>query len=358
MEKELILVAMKYKVSIIVPVYNVQRYLSRCLDSLLLQTLSEIEIICVDDGSSDDSPRIIEEYKARDSRVRMIHQQNAGVSAARNAGIDCATAPYIMFCDSDDEYAPEMAEKLYRVMIQSNCDFGRCGVQLFGEQGCVNVSESCFNLPFVGDKILLTEDTVLTMDSVVWNKIFRRDVIVRYGIKFPEGLRYEDTCFYWKYAIVSKEAALVKSKLYQYRLHGDSFMSSSGSDRLLDYIRNMEDIREFMERNDLWNVRGGLFLKIFVRTFDLVFRSITLDRRDACYNLSSSILKKIGEFKIRSLINGEYFAAMTSILKYDYFYYGTRYIKICGVKIVKSVCKLGRREIRVLGMPIYIRKCK
>ena len=120
----------------------------------------------------------------------------------------------------------------------------------------------------------------------------------------------------------------------------------------------MEDIRAFIERNDLWNVRGGLFLKIFVRTFDLVYRSITLDGGDACYDLSSSILKKIGESKIRSLIKGEYFVAMMSILEHDYFYYGTRYIKICGVKIVKLVCKLGRREIRVLGMPIYIRKCK
>ena len=346
------------EVSIIIPVYNVQEHIGGCLDALTAQTLKEIEIICVDDGSVDNSAEIIDEYASRDSRVRVIHQKNAGVSAARNAGLDCANAPLVMFCDSDDEYAPEMVESLCRTMRRFRCDFARCGVDVINSTKHSNIGESCFSLPFGEGEILLSDDSALLMDSVVWNKIFRKDIIDRYGVRFPEGLRYEDTCFFWKYVIVSKSAVLINAKLYRYWLREGSFTSLSGTSRLLDYIRNMDNLFDFIEKNCLWAAKGSLFLKIFVRTFDLVYQAIPRNDRDKCYNLALPILQKIGESQIRDMACGEYYRALTCILRRKYLYSGTSYLKICGVKVVKFVRKLGRREIRVFGVPVYRKKYK
>ena len=123
----------KPKISVIVPVYNVEKYIKKCLDTIISQTFSDIEIICVNDGSTDSSRKILEEYKNKDSRIIIIDKKNGGLSSARNAGMKVAMGEYISFIDSDDWIEETMLEKLYNNMTTLNTDITICAVHQFDE---------------------------------------------------------------------------------------------------------------------------------------------------------------------------------------------------------------------------------
>ena len=187
------------KVSVIVPVYNVAKYLRQCMDSLVGQTLRDIEIICVDDGSTDGSVAILAEYAARDFRVKVIHQANAGAGAARNAGLDVATGEYVFFADADDIALPQMLERLYgrgadrsadvvltgrilqsrrlgrRIPIGVSADFRVCG-PVFSGRDCP-------------DRLFVAARTPL------WDKLFRRAFVMERGIRCQTVVHSNDLFF-------------------------------------------------------------------------------------------------------------------------------------------------------------------
>ena len=187
------------KVSVIVPVFNAAPYLRRCLDSLLAQTLEEIEIICVDDGSDDGSGDILDGCAARDARLRVAHRPHAGAGEARNAGLSLATGAYLFFCDADDFAAPEMLERLYARAAAQNADvvltgrifssrhFGlRVPVRasaVFGKAGCVFAGRDFPNDLFVAAR------------TPLWDKLFRRSFVAERGIRFQTVSHSNDLFF-------------------------------------------------------------------------------------------------------------------------------------------------------------------
>lgn len=202
------------EIAIIVPVYNMQHYLRTCMDSLVGQTFRDIEIICVDDGSTDSSPEILAEYAAADARIRVLTQENRGLSAARNAGLTAAKAPLIMFCDSDDWYAPTMCERMHAAM-QGGADMAVCGVREVKDTGRTR-SGKYYDLPTEGE--VDVDDTVLMRCNVCSpNKIHRRSIIDRGDLRFPEGLRFEDEFFFSAYTAYVHRVAFIHEKLYFYR---------------------------------------------------------------------------------------------------------------------------------------------
>ena len=217
-------------VSIIVPVYNVQPYLRQCMEGLIGQTLRDIEIICVDDGSTDGSSDILAEYAAKDERIRVITQENAGLSAARNTGLDAATAPLIMFCDSDDWYAPMMCEKMYAAM-QNGADMAVCGVQETTQEGNLCRTSDYFSLPGEGE-ITPNDDLFLRTNVVAWNKIHRREIIVGKHLHFPVGLHFEDEYFYAVYTAYIKTMVFVPNKFYFYRRRAASIIGQARKNAL------------------------------------------------------------------------------------------------------------------------------
>lgn len=118
------------KISIVIPVYNVEKYLQNCLDSVLAQTLTDIEIVCVDDGSTDNCGKILDKYVAKDSRIKVIHQENAGTHLARKAGVSASTGDYLMFLDSDDEFTPDACGKAYRAVKAADADILQFGMNI------------------------------------------------------------------------------------------------------------------------------------------------------------------------------------------------------------------------------------
>ncbi|MBR5130204.1 MAG: glycosyltransferase [Alphaproteobacteria bacterium] len=219
------------KVSIIIPVYNVEKYLSRCLDSVLNQTFNEFEAICVNDGSTDSCGDILDEYAKKDNRIKIITQKNQGVSVARNTGIQSAIGDYVAFLDSDDELAPLFLEKMYNAIIKSNADVVWCDY-FHGEkvpQWCMTKSEvEAYFCPF--DKFILQE---ADMEMVIWNKLWRRELVLSHP--FVGGLVHgEDVVFLHQMLYDTKKIAHVSQSLYFYRERENSIVHSSFTKKVVD----------------------------------------------------------------------------------------------------------------------------
>lgn len=214
------------KVSIIVPVYNTGKYLYDCLDSIINQSLMDIEIICVDDGSTDNSLEILEEYGEKDSRIRVFSIENSGLSIARNFGIEQANGEYIGFVDSDDYVDKFMFEKLYISCVQNDLDISLCKISLFDDEtGEVMNDLDYYNVSvlkgFEG-KVFNSDDTTpITCNIVVnsYNKIYRKSLLTDNSIEFPPHLIFEDEVFFIRTYLNAKRVSFVNEFLYYYRLN-------------------------------------------------------------------------------------------------------------------------------------------
>lgn len=272
------------KVSIIVPVYNAERYLKQCLDSLISQTVSDIEIICTDDGSTDDSANILSAYARKDPRCIALRQENAGPASARNTALRRAKAPYIMFCDADDIYEACMCEKMVAALESaSDADFAVCAAQLHYESAAQTKRRDAkyYSLKYKGN-VAVDDELLLRTDVSVWNKIFRRDIIERFGICFPEGVWYEDTAFFHLYGLCSHRAVYIAEPLYHYRRHKGSIMShtfSGLSERAQDLLTVARGIYSFMKRNGMFPRREEYYCRLF---FALLSSAQGFEKREDC----------------------------------------------------------------------------
>ncbi len=214
-------------VSIIVPVYNTAEYLPACIDSLLEQTLTDVEIICVDDGSTDGSWEILQTYAKKDSRVRVFRQKNAGPGRARNLALSHARGGHIMFCDSDDWYAPAMCEKMHAAIIRSQADLACCDCVIEYDKNAFGRDEHALDwhyLKFEGP-LNLSSQNKNKINYILWNKIFRKDLIETHRISFPNIREHDDDSFITQYLYAAHTAYGLAEKLYHYRLRENSIMS-------------------------------------------------------------------------------------------------------------------------------------
>ncbi|MBQ8459162.1 glycosyltransferase [bacterium] len=183
-----------YKVSVIVPVYNVEIYLERCINSIINQTLRDIEIICINDGSTDNSLEILEEYAKKDSRIKIINKENSGVSDARNEGLENATGEYIGFVDPDDWIDLDFFEKLYNNAKQNNCDIAVADivrVKKDKEKIIYTSKYRQFSNNFY-EKLLICNAPDI---SYIWNKIYRASKLKKHNLKFKSSMCFEDIIF-------------------------------------------------------------------------------------------------------------------------------------------------------------------
>lgn len=178
------------KISVIVPVYNTEPYLCRCLDSIVNQTYKELEIILVDDGSSDKCGTICDEYAAKDNRVIVIHQENAGLSAARNTGLDAATGEYIGWVDSDDWIEPDMFQNLCQGILKNNADIAVCGYYSHYANGKTKTRLLKEDIDGSAQKVLHSILDGSNIHCCTWNKLFRASLFS--NLRFPIGMAYED----------------------------------------------------------------------------------------------------------------------------------------------------------------------
>lgn len=214
-------------ISVIVPVYNAEKYLARCISSVLGQNHAELELILVDDGSSDASGEICDTYAAHDPRVRVIHKANAGVSAARNDGIEAARGEFIAFLDNDDFYAPGMLARLLAICLENDCDIVQCR--------SVRGSADSLPTPPPGQVEILSghrmlEDFYSCASIYVWDKLYRRRVWQ--GIRFPAGsYMHEDNAIIHRLYAAAGRVAVTKEPLYYHFRNPNSVVGSGFNER-------------------------------------------------------------------------------------------------------------------------------
>lgn len=273
------------KVSIIVPVYNVEQYLEKCLNSLINQTLTDIEIICVDDCSTDNSYKILKKYAKQDSRITILkNKKNSGQSVSRNIAIDKAKADYIMFCDSDDWFEPTMCEHMLELIIKKHSDLGACSVNVVYEANPnLKNNDQCFCLP---DGCFNPHDFRLQkMHNGTPLRIFKKNIIVENDIKFPHGLKYEDVYFSNVYNLYVKKIATTSEKLYNYRRRNGSTTSTTfagHSHITTDQAKIAIKYFDYLKKHNFYNQEyNNFWTKMFISCVQnsLMF---TKDKKNMC----------------------------------------------------------------------------
>ena len=222
------------EISIIVPVYKVEQYLNECIDSILAQTFTDFELILVDDGSPDNCPALCDAAAAKDSRIRVIHKPNGGVSTARNAGLDAVRGNWISFIDPDDSIDKTFLEKMYRAAVQSGAEVASCNVLYLEADG----SRSSYQDTPLRNEVISREEAIhrirLTPLVQAATRLHRRDVLA--GLRFPVGKNYEDAFTTPEVLEHTNSVACVEDVLYHYRLNPEGIMRGKVSLKNLDEI--------------------------------------------------------------------------------------------------------------------------
>ena len=224
------------KVSVIVPVYNVEKYVEKCIKSLVDQTLQEIEIIAVDDGSKDVSKNIIDKYiKKYPDKVKYLYKENGGLSSARNFGIPYANGEYIAFLDSDDYVEPTMYEEMYKLAKKDDADMVEC--DFIWEYP--NKQKYDYGVVYNGKKEAIEKARV-----VAWNKLIKREIIKNEKIEFPFGLRYEDVEFFYKLVPSINKISFMKKYFIHY-VQRDNSIANTQNTKTKDIFKVLNNVIEF-----------------------------------------------------------------------------------------------------------------
>lgn len=295
---------MKIKVSVIVPVYNVEKFIDKCLNSLVKQSLKEIEIIVVNDGSPDNSQKIIDKYvKKYPEKVQSFIKENGGQGSARNIGIVKAKGEYISFVDSDDFVEKDMYKKLYNKAKENNYDIVVCGNY--------NVSEDYQNKNI--DAFINNYNTDLENiffgKMAVWNKIYKRDILIKNKLEFKEKVWYEDLAFTLKAIMNSNTFAFIDEPLYDYLIREGSTMNNSNVKRNLEILEAFNDILSYIQHNK----KEEYFSKIEFLAIDHIYISAIVRvlkaeaddkvKRETINKLIDYMNKKFPNYKNNKYIN-------------------------------------------------------
>lgn len=276
------------KVSIILPVYNVAPYLRQSLDSIIAQTLTDIEIICVDDGSTDDSGKILDEYKEKDNRITVIHKRNAGTGAARNDGLKIATGECIGFVDPDDWILPNMYERLYNILQDKELDIVMFTPDVFNDQtqkheGFLYFQDS--NFPKILDDKIFNKDDIspFSYPMCVWNKLYRKKLFDDNNIDFAEGLDFEDHKVIFKSLFTAKRIYFIREKLYVYRHSRQGSILSDNDTRMFDHIKIYDIVENILKETGNWEKFHLDFLRYKVHNILYYYTMIKPQYKDEYY---------------------------------------------------------------------------
>lgn len=233
-------------ISVIIPIYRVEAYLKRCVDSVLAQTYPRLQVILVDDGSADNCPNICDKYAAMDGRIEVIHQANAGVSNARNKGLKMAKGEYILFIDSDDYIAPDMCEKLLALIKQEQADMAVCNITYTYPHKSDFTPSPVFKTP--GTRISSEQALVLAItehsfgDTGIWNKLFARELLTDFS--FKEGVRSED---FWALCDLFPKASKIVYTPQSFYYYFQNPAGVTASRNLRARIDSYQAVKHFIE---------------------------------------------------------------------------------------------------------------
>ena len=314
------------KVSVIIPVYNSEKYLSECLDSVVNQTLKDIEIICVNDGSKDSSLRILEEYASKDNRVKIINQENKGAGLARNSGLEIAQGEYLSLLDSDDIFEHDMLEILYKKAKEKDTDILICRSKEFYEK-----TKKYKDLDYSIREEYLPKKDVFNCNDIpkyimnfavgwAWDKLYKSDFVKNYGLNFPNLHNTEDAVFVFPSLIYAEKISIIQNSFITHRKTSTS-LENSRDKNYLCFIEASRMIKRDLEDRNLYKKVEQSFINWFV---DHSFWQIdTLKNKSNRKNLAKILDNIFEEFEIYEK-------------NFDYFYDNKLYERVKKKKFIKS----------------------
>lgn len=279
------------KLSIIIPIYNVEKYLKECLDSVIAQTLDDIEIICVNDGSTDSSGQILEEYRFKDKRIKVINKENSGYGASMNMGLNAATGEYIGIVESDDFVKPTMFENLYNIAKSNDADIVKSDYSYYTTKNKQSRKAGKIS-KFVANKVLEIKDypQLLKMQPSIWSAIYKSELLKEIRFLETPGASYQDTSFSFKALCLAKRIVLTDKSYLYYRQDNENSSVNSKSkvdlickeyDEITAFLNNNPEIKNQINTHKLmkqykaymWNLKRidekyrDSFVEVFSKTF-------------------------------------------------------------------------------------------
>ena len=243
--------------------------MKRCLDAILAQTFTDFEVICVDDGSKDNTYQILQDYAKKDKRINAYTQENGGPSAARKTALVHATGKYLMFCDSDDWYEPNMCQTMFDAIEQNDVDIVCCNARVIDEQD--NLQRVDASDYYANKKIgifPIVNAIIQKTNVLLWNKIWKKSLIEQYQIDFPPCREYDDDCFYLQYMSVAQKIMYINDKLYNYFRRQDSVFGKVATKQDVSFLDKLYVARyyfDFLLQNKILSQNKITFLHYLVQ---------------------------------------------------------------------------------------------
>ena len=295
------------KISVIIPVYNIEDYLKECLDSIVNQSLDDIEIICVNDGSTDSSLDILKEYGNADSRVRIISQENKGIGGARNTALTSVKGEYVYFMDGDDILELDALEKLYNLAVERDVDFIMFKISNFNEDTGEIIDDEYYSMPYlkerVGENSFSYDDVSdMALDLCVcpYGTFFRREFIE--GMEFPEGLLFEDNVFFTHALFKADNVVFYDEFLYNRRRRSDS-TTAIISVKSLDTIEITNLLLDLCDKFNHPKHRRELYYRIFHNIYKIFKQADSSQKEEFFEKIKYEYLKNKDKWE-----SDEYFA--------------------------------------------------
>lgn len=253
-------------ISIIIPVYNVAPFLSQCIQSVLDQTYTHLEVIIVDDGSTDESPAICDKFAKLDTRIKVIHKKNGGLSDARNAGLDIASGDFIGFVDSDDWIENDMYETLYNLLNKYQADISACAhyIEYGTKTKAVFESKEIITFNHKDAMMALIKDKIIR--NYVWEKLYKRELFN--NLRFPVGKSFEDAALSYKIFYRANKTVLIQAPKYHYRIRSGSLTNTTFNPiKEFQLVQALHDQYQFVKQQQAISEKP---LKLLKKAFHLI----------------------------------------------------------------------------------------
>ena len=325
------------KVSVILPVYNVEQYLTKCLESLVTQTLKDIEIICINDGSTDSSLRILNNFASKDNRIIIVNQENQGPGRARNLGIELSKGEYLAFVDPDDWLDTNTLECLYNKAKEFDVDIVEFNYK--------EIYEDSQQIKYHNLKIKLPEGMPFNFryckkylfgtNLVSWNRIYRTDFINQYDIRFGDTRKAQDTIFSIGAKIHAQKILYINKPFYNYLIRSNSSVNSISAENL-KIINCFQDVKALLQRENLYEEYKKEFVKNVIRTLSTRYNSVPEELKEKFLENSKSFLGKDYQALLKNIKRGgdKFWESIFSVKnEYDLGCKKQKVITILGFKI-------------------------
>lgn len=270
--------AQQVKVSVIIPVYNTEKYLRECLDSVINQTLKDIEIICIDDGSMDNSLQILQEYAKKDDRIIVLTQENQKQGAARNKGLSIARGEYIQFVDSDDYLVKDACERIYNKGIEANLDMILIEGKVFNDKSRKNIETNNYTFSYIPKQFETTfnyrkcKHFITKFSTATWCTAYNRKFIKEINLTFPEKVYFEDNVFFIKALFKAKKISILKNYIYMHRMHNNQ-TTQNWDKHLADYLKITDMVLSYLKKEKVSADIFNEYQKTYFGTIAWVYNS-------------------------------------------------------------------------------------